>query len=211
MNQEIKEAFEWRYATKKFQTETVVDQANLDSILESIRLAPTSMGLQPFHVYVIDQAEIREKLYEHSKQSQVKDASHLLVFAAKTDLKHKEIVKFVQMEGDKRGFDQSQIDKRIEGVERFVKNKEGDTFFEWSARQTYIALGFALSTAALLKVDACPMEGFKGEEFDRVLKASENNLKSVAMLTIGFRHPEDSLQFKTKVRKSAEELFTLIS
>jgi nitroreductase len=77
----------WRYATKKFDTSRKVSDADLDSILEAIRLTPTSFGMQPYHFYVVSNQEVKDKIQAVSwNQPQIGTSSHLIVFTARTDL-----------------------------------------------------------------------------------------------------------------------------
>ena len=209
INQELKKSLNWRYATKKFNPEKKIKPDNLDTLFEALRLSASSMGLQPYHFFWIENAELREELRTHSyNQSQITDAHGVMVFAAKTDLEPDEIDAFVRLEGGKRGYDNESIEKRTKSVQAYVDRKKGDAFFQWSARQTYIALGNLLTSAALMRIDACPMEGIKGKEYDRILGLEPLNLRSIAVVTLGYRSDDDPYQHKAKVRKPQDDLIS---
>ncbi len=78
---------EWRYATKKFDTTKKVSDENLGKILDAIRLTPTSTNVQPYHFYIVTNQEVKDKIQTASwNQPQIGTSSHLLVFAARTDI-----------------------------------------------------------------------------------------------------------------------------
>lgn len=176
----------WRFATKKFDAKKKVSAKNLEKILEAIRFSPSSNGLQPYHIMVVTNQKLKDKIKKYSSlQSQVSDCSHLLIFCARTDLK-KRINDYVEFSsaGDE--------EKRL-ALQKFklakiqsVGKLKTDEALAWSAKQTYLALGFALAACAELKIDSCPMEGFLPKEVDKLLKLPKH-LKSVAMLPIGYR------------------------
>ena len=150
---------QWRYATKMFDPSKHVSPENKAKILEAIRFAPSSFGLQPYHVSVIQNKEIRAKLREKAYgQPQVTEACFILVFSARTDLVKRadELLKMLSNNDDAvrkalKGFEDS--------VSGYIKSHNEDTATSWAAKQAYIALGFGLAAAAELQIDACPMEG----------------------------------------------------
>ncbi len=201
-----------RYATKAMNGETV-PQEKIDNILEAIRLAPTSSGLQPFEIFVITNAEIKAKIREIAwNQSQVTDCSHLLVFAAWDNYTVDRINYMFDLTNEIRGF-------KNEGWENYRKmlldgypKRAAEENFEHAARQTYIALMAALSQAAFEGVDSTPMEGFDPASLDKILGLREKNLRSTILLPIGYRNAEkDWLVNLVKVRKPMEDLVTTIS
>ena len=101
---------QWRYATKKMNGE-IVPQEKLDYILEAARLAPTSSGLQPFEILVVSNKEILAKILPLAHgQSQVTDASHLLVFAAWDNYTEDRINEVFARNNEERGLPSSATD-----------------------------------------------------------------------------------------------------
>lgn len=196
----------WRYATKKFDISRKVSPENLDKILEAIRLTPTSYGLQPYHFYVITNQEIKDKIQAVAwNQSQVGTASHLIVFTARTDLVENKEEYFAFMSGGN-----PEVRASLKGFEDmmngFIDGKsDPKDVLTWTARQTYIAHGFALAACAELEIDSCPMEGFDPSAIERILELPESQ-KVVLMLPIGYRDPSESQ--RPKVRFAKETLFT---
>lgn len=208
---EILEALEWRYATKVYETTQKVSNEDLDTLLESIRLAPTSFGLQAYKVLVITDPEVKAKLKAVGyQQPQITDSSHLLVFAAKTKISDEEIDAYIANTAAARN---STIEQ-ISGFGKYLKgtvnklNSEQQTI--WNSKQTYIALGMLLQTAAQLHIDASPLEGFDALGFDQALGLTEQNFTTSVICAIGYRHEEDANQHLAKVRKSHVELFEFI-
>lgn len=192
----------WRYATKKFKNQKVSEDI-LSTILEIIRLTPSSFGLQPYHITVIEDQGLKARLKPLRNESQVLTCSHLLVFSADNDTEKSIHRLFSNGQGAKRH------DLAPENLSQF-KKKVFDFLREvgpeWPAKQAYIALGFAMMGCAQLKVDCCPMEVFSPADFKQILKLPEN-LEPKVLLAIGYRDGEDAP--KTKVRLAHDELFDI--
>jgi nitroreductase / dihydropteridine reductase len=206
-NMNLIEKLNWRYATKRMNG-TKVPQEKVDRILEAIRLAPTSFGLQAFKVFVISNAELKEKIFDEAcQQPQIKEASHLLVFAAIKNIDAKLVEDYIKLIATTREIpveDLLGFKSAFDGVLAASAEKN----FAWTARQAYIAFGVGISAAALEDVDATPMEGFSVEALDKVLGLNDQNLSAVTILTLGYRDQEnDRLVKAKKVRKSRELLF----
>jgi len=200
----------WRYATKKM-TGAKVPAEKISNILEAIRLAPTSIGLQPFTVFVVENELVRKQLTPAANnQPQIAECSHLLVFAAWQDITEAHMDNYMDLVGKTRGLSPEALVTMRSRLSVYLKpNPEHN--FQWAARQAYIALGTAMVAAAAEGVDATPMEGFKPDEVDAVLGLKEKGLHSVLLLPLGFRDMEkDQLVKQAKVRRSAEELFVWV-
>jgi nitroreductase len=198
----------WRYATKKFDTTKKVSLEDLKFLKEAIRLTASSFGLQPYKVIFIETADLRAKLQPAAwGQSQIVDASHLIVFANMTNFGDTEIDDVIQNLTTTRGLPAD----ALKGYGDFMKSKISPLPIEarniWSAKQTYLALGNLMNAAAELKIDVTPMEGFEPEQFNEILGLDAMNLNAVLVATIGYRHDADETQHYAKVRKSHEELF----
>lgn len=205
------ESLNWRYATKKFNSEEHISDEDLNTLLEVIRLSPSSYGLQPYHVFIIKDKELREKLKAASwDQPQITDSSYLIVFANNTSFDSNLIDNYLANVSDTREIELN----NLKGYGDFMKSKLldlPDNIKEsWTARQTYLALGNLLSAAANLKIDACPMEGFEAETYNELLGLKEKGLNASVVVAIGYRAEEDDTQHYKKVRQSKELLFTHI-
>ena len=177
------EDLNWRYATKKMNGESV-PQEKVDYIVEAARLAPTSSGLQPFKIIEITSPELKAKIQPIAfGQSQIVDASHLLVFAAYDEYKN--------------------------NLFSSLQQKTKEQHFEHSARQAYIGFGLSIAAAAEQKVDATPMEGFNNAQLDELLGLQAQGLKSVTILTLGYRDVENDWLGNLKKVRIAKQDFVI--
>jgi len=203
----------WRYATKKFDPAKKVADEKLEHILEAIRLAPTSSGLQPFEVFVITNPELRAKIQTVGwNQAQISESSHLLVFAAWDNITADRVNMMFDLTNEQRGFINEGWEAYRKQLLGIVAARTEQANFDAAARQAYIALGVAMVAAAFEGVDATPMEGFDPAAVDEILSLKERKLRSVVMLPIGYRQPEgDWLVNLKKVRRSRPNLITEIA
>ncbi|UII20613.1 NAD(P)H-dependent oxidoreductase [Fulvivirga ligni] len=197
----------WRYATKKMNG-TAVPEEKVEKILEAIRMAPTSMGLQPFQVIVITDHELKKEILPLAfNQQQMVDSSHLLVFAAWDQVTEARAKAFIELNMKVRNVTEESLATVAGYLENLVK-AGAESNFNWTSRQAYLAMGFGLVAAAEEKVDATPMEGFNNAGLDELLGLDKIGLKSVTLMPLGYRDEEnDWLASLPKVRKPAEELF----
>lgn len=201
-----------RYATKAMNGE-VVPQEKIDNILEAIRLAPTSSGLQPFEVFVITNKETKTQIKEIAwNQSQVTDCSHLLVFAAWDHYTEKRINHMFDLTNEIRGFINEGWENYRKQLLTNYPQKDAEENFQHAARQTYIALMAGIGQASYEGVDSTPMEGFDSAALDKILGLREKGLRSTLLLPLGYREEEkDWLVNLKKVRKPINELVTTIN
>lgn len=210
MTQFIKDA-NWRYATKKFDATKKISDEDLASLKEAIRLTASSYGLQPYKVLIVENPDLRAQLQPVSwGQSQIVDASHLLVFANIINFGEKEIDATINNMATTRSLPL----EALQGYGDFMKSKlvslPEDLKNIWTSKQTYLALGNLMNAAAELKIDVTPMEGFEPEKYNEILGLDKLGLNASLVATIGYRHEEDATQHYAKVRKSEEELFVTI-
>ena len=200
-----------RYATKAMNGK-VAPQEKIDNILEAIRLAPTSSGLQPFEVFVITDKAVKSKIKEIAwNQSQVTDCSHLLVFAAWHHYTEDRINHMFDLTNEIRGFKNEGWEKYRQQLLSTYPRKDPQKNFEHAARQTYIALMSAITQATAEGLDSTPMEGFDSSALDGILSLEEKGLKSTLLLPIGYRDADkDWLVNLKKVRKPMNELVNYI-
>ena len=201
------EKLNWRYATKRMNGEKV-PQEKIDRILEAIRLSPTSAGLQPFKVIVVEDPALRERIFnEACQQPQIKEASHILVFAANKKINAEQVDDYMNLIAKTREIPVESLDGFRANFDLIISGDAGQNFI-WSARQAYIAFGVGIVAAMYEDVDATPMEGFSTEALDRILGLPEQNLGSTTILTLGYRdETNDHLVHAAKVRKSKSVLF----
>ncbi len=201
----------WRYATKKFDTTKKVTPDDLETLKEAISLTPTSYGLEPYKVIVIENPEIRQQLIAASwGQAQVADASHLMVFASIVDFGSKQMDDYFKNLTETRQIPM----EAVQGYADFMKSNINSRSLEdrniWTSKQAYLALGNLLNAAAELKIDVTPMEGIDAAQYNEILGLEKLGLQAVLAAPIGYRHAEDATQDYKKVRKSSTDLFVTI-
>ena len=208
MNKQLIEALEWRYACKKFDTDKRISDTNLETILDSIQLTPSSYGLQPIKVLLIETKELREQIKPIAwNQAQVVDASHLLVFCHYTALSESYVDQHVSLMANTRNLPIEKLHGFGTHVKSSIATMDADHVNQWTGKQTYIALGQVLLSCALLKIDATPMEGFDRKALDELLDLSKDGLSASLLCPIGYRHAEDPYITLKKVRKTKDALF----
>lgn len=209
---ELIKKLNWRYATKRMNGQTI-PQEKLDNILEAIKLAPSSVGLQPYNVIVVEDKALKDKIFHEAatRQLQIPDASHLLVFAVWEKLTSQHVDDFIKLVASTRNVSLESLASYHGSINGGILSRSEEVNFDWAARQAYIALGHGLVAAATEEVDATPMEGFDAVKLDEILSLREKGLRSVVILTLGYRdHEKDPLANAKKVRRAHEELFISI-
>lgn len=208
----IIESLQWRYATKAFDATQKLSQHEVDTILEAGRLAPSSYGLEPWKFIVVENEAVRARLKEVSwNQSQVTDASHFVVLATQKAMTAEDIDAFIARIASVRGVDVANLASYADLMKNSVLPRSAEDILAWNKRQTYIALGLMLETAALMGVDTCPMEGFDPQAYDDILGLSESGYTATVVLPLGKRHTTDSYATLEKVRKPKEEVIQIIA
>lgn len=204
----LNDNLKWRYATKKMNGKAVPEE-KLQYILEAAQLAPSSSGLQPYSVLVISNKELKEKMKPIAwDQSQLTDASHVLVFAAWENYTEDKIKEVFNRTIKERGLPETAMDAYRERLWGMYSQMPEEWHFHHAAKQAYIAFGLAIAAAAEQKVDATPMEGFDAAAMDELLNLKEKGLRSVTILPLGYRDENnDWLVNMKKVRTPKDQLF----
>lgn len=205
MENTILEDLKWRYATKKFDPERKLDQQHIDLLSECFNLTATSYGLQPCKMVVVQDNQIQEEMVSSSYgQRQVADSSAVLVICTQEVdstyiQKYFELVKQVRNTPDEvlKPFEEFLVDS--------FSNKTVQEIESWARNQAYLILGNLLAVCAAERIDSCPMEGFEPVKIDQLLKLSDQGLKSVLLLPVGYRAHDDFMADQKKVRKPISE------
>lgn len=201
------ENLNWRHAVKAYDPTKKVSEENIDKIVEAARLAPTSSGLQPFKVLVIKDQTLKEKLADGALNPEcMRNASHVIIFAAWDRYTSERIDKVYDFTTDERGLPRGRFGSYTDKLKSIYLEQPAELNFAHTARQTYIALGLALAQAAELKIDSTPVEGFNNELVDEILELKKHGLKSVSLMYIGYADAEnDWIKNMKKVRAPKEE------
>ena len=209
---QLLDALNWRYATKTFDASKKIPAATWKALEETLVLSPSSFGLQPYRFLLVTDPALRAKLKPHSwNQTQVVDASHYVVFAARTAMTETEIDRFLDRVVEVRGIPR----ESLEGYRGMMYGSLLSPGSEariphWAALQAYIALGNLMTSASLLGVDTCAIEGFAPAEYDALLCLKDQGYASVVCCALGYRSAEDKYAGLAKVRFPNADLIKTI-
>lgn len=210
ISDELTKSWDWRYATKKFDPGKKLDETVFHTILSAARMAPTSYGLQPFHLTAIRDEKLKERIHsEASAQAQIIDSQVLVIFSVPENVTDQQVDSYIDLLAEQRDTDPAKLQAFASTIKGSLSSMSEMDKQKWSAKQAYLSQGFLLQTAALLKVDACPMEGFNQAKLRNVLPNHEDKLP-VVMVALGYRSDEDKYAKLNKVRKSMDDLLTVI-
>ncbi len=201
----------WRYATKRYNGESI-PQSSLHDILESIRLTPTSLGIQPFHVFVIENPELRNQLKPAlNNQPQSTEASHLIVFASWKSVTETKVDEYMALIAETRGVTLESLAGFRGMVWGYLSKQSPAEIESWASKQAYIALGTAMVSAASQQIDATPMEGFSAPAVNEILGLEKQDLHAAVILAVGYRDQNtDPLASANKVRRPIHKLIDFI-
>lgn len=177
--EEILNAHKFRFACKEFDPDRKISEEDFKFLLEVGRLSPSSFGFEPWKFLVVENKELKERLLPAvwGVRRQMPTLSHLVIILAR---KGSEVIYsadyITHMMRDVHKMSEDKIKERREKYRVFqnedfkILNSEKD-MFEWSIRQTYIALGNMMTAAAEIGIDSCPIEGFNKEELEKLLES----------------------------------------
>lgn len=204
------DALQWRYAVKKFDSAKKIPAATWAALEESLVLAPSSFGVQPWKFIVVDNPALREKLVPASwGQSQVVDASHLVVFALKQDVGEEHIDRYMARTAEVRGTTVEAMAPFKKVIMGSFEGARAKGFLDtWQSRQVYIALGQFMAAAALLGIDTCPMEGLEPAKYDEILGLAGTGYMTLCACPAGYRAADDKYATTPKVRFPLSEVIT---
>lgn len=200
-----------RYATKAFDPTQKLSDDQLLQLTESLRLAPSSFGLQPWKFIIVTNSEIREQLVWHSRwQRQVADASHLIVLCAKDDVTEADVQNYINDIASTRWAPLEALDGYKNMMNWSLESKTAEARRIRAEKQLYIAQWFLLMSAAHLQIDACPMEWFDSQAYDKLLWLEWNGYHSVVIVPVGYRSADDAMAHYAKVRYSEDQVIEYI-
>ncbi|HEY4415272.1 MAG TPA: NAD(P)H-dependent oxidoreductase [Verrucomicrobiae bacterium] len=205
-------ALEWRYSTKVYDPAKKIPIETWAALEKSLVLTPSSYGLQPYKFFVIQDPAKRAQLLAHSwNQKQVVDASHFVVFTARTGITETDVDRFINRAVEVRKLPADALTGYRKVIVRdLVDGPRKQVAHEWATLQTYIALGNLMTSAALLSVDTGAMEGIVSAEYDKVLGLENSGYTTVVACALGYRSMNDKYAGAAKVRFETRELVQYI-
>jgi len=200
-------AQQWRYATKQFDASKKIPADLWSALEQSLVLSPSSFGLQPWRFVVVNDSATRAKLRENSwGQAQVTDASHFVVFAARHTLNADDVAHFIARTAEVRGQTLESLKGYQDMMTGSLLSRPPAALQSWAERQAYIAFGNLMTSAALLGLDACPLEGLDPKKYDEILGLPALGFATVAACAVGYRAATDKYATAPKVRYPIEEV-----
>jgi nitroreductase len=208
-SEQLLDRLNWRYATKQFDPTRKITTQDWATLEDALQLTPSSGGLQPWKFIVVTDPAMRANLLPASYgQPQITNASHLVVFAAKKNFSEADVDAFIRHTAATRGVSFESLatfrDMLVGGI---VKSMDEPGRDAWARNQAYIALGNLLTSAALLGIDACPMEGFNRAQYDEILGLDKQGFGTAVIATLGYRATSDQYAIAPKVRFPKEQVF----
>ncbi|MDO6739107.1 NAD(P)H-dependent oxidoreductase [Wenyingzhuangia sp. 2_MG-2023] len=209
---ELIKNLKWSYATKEFDPSKTLTKTDLKIIKEAIQLSPSSHGLQPYKVLIVENPEVKAHLKQVAwGQNQITDASHLFVFCSYQDLTEDHIDELFDLKATTYNKEKSTFQGYISFMKAGLKNKTPEARRIWNSRQVYLGLANLLNVCAELKIDACPMEGFDTKQFGEILDLNSKGLDAIVLAAVGYRSKQDQFQHFPKLKKPKNSLFEIIS
>lgn len=195
----------WRYATQRFDPARKIPRKIWETLEQVLVLTPSSYGLQPWKFFVVDDPALRKRLRAASwDQSQITDASHMVVFARKKELSPTDVEHYIERIAQVRKIDAA----LLRGFKQTMLGHIGNSSLDlnaWSTAQVYIALGNFLTSAAMLGIDTCPMGGIDPPQYDKILGIAKD-YRTLCVATAGYRAKDDAQASKAKVRFPVQEV-----
>ncbi|OPG97074.1 NAD(P)H-dependent oxidoreductase [Chryseobacterium mucoviscidosis] len=189
-------AYHFRHATKQFDASRLIPAEDFEYILETGRLSPSSIGLEPWKFLIVQNPDLRKRLSEVSSgaQKQLAAASHFIVILARSDASYNSPYAEYMLK-EIKGMPDDVFELTREAYGKFQNNQRilenPRTLLDWASKQIYIALGNMMTAAALIGIDSCPIEGFNYEGVHSILEEEgllEDGLWDVSvMAAFGYR------------------------
>ncbi|TDX84444.1 NAD(P)H-dependent oxidoreductase [Epilithonimonas xixisoli] len=204
------EALNWRYSVKRFNGKKISSE-KLNNILEAGRLSVSSQGLQPYHLLVVENDETIQKLIPaFYNPSQISTCSHLIALVSKTNINKEYVDNYFSHIINERGVTLEQLVAFRNNINSQLENQTSQEMESWSEKQSYIVLGSLIMASAQENIDTCPMEGFRQDILEDILKIDKESEKIAVVLTLGYRAEDDNFQNFKKVRKPADKFIKFL-
>lgn len=205
--EELLNSLKWRYATKEFDTDKKISLGTWDTLGQSMVLTPSSFGLQPWKFITITCQKTKVDLLEHSwHQRQVTDCSHMVVLCARDGMGQQDIEDWLDQLAQTREVSRDSLQGYADMMNGFFSTMDYSKTLAWAKNQVYIALGQLMTSAAVLGVDACPMEGIVHAEYDRILGLKNTGFATTVACAMGYRSDDDKYAELPKVRYSGDKI-----
>jgi nitroreductase len=203
---------EWRHACKEFDATKKISDSDFSFLLEVIRLSPSSFGLQPYNVIVLQNTELLQDLHPHmwGAQKQLFSASHIIMFTVKKDIVNSDYIKNIMINVQKTPDEMIKlrhdlIQDHLSSEIEYLKDER--YLLDWAGKQAYIALGNVMHAASSIGIDSCPIEGFVKDKVIAALDSHNviDNKSQQPLVFCAFGHRLQN-PLRPKTRKPIDEL-----
>ena len=208
-----------RYTTKAYDPSKKIPQQQFDRLIQILRLAPSSINIQPWHFFIIENDQAKQRIakslvgkYAYNAPK-ILDSSHSILFCTKADITENHLTNLLNQDDQSGRFKdqtakQAQQDART-GYVNFYRNEKGD-IQRWAENQTFIALGQTLLAAGIEGIDATPIGGFDEQIISEELGLAEKGLIPSVLLALGYRSEQDFNAKLPKSRLNQDDIFTVL-
>lgn len=208
-----------RYTCKAYDPTKQIDEATLNAILESLRLAPSSINIQPWHFLIAKSEEAKNRLAlaltddDAHNLPKVKNASCVLVLCTKTNIDQAHLDKVIEAEDKAGRFANTDAKHNRQAFcqsffNEFAKNPTA--MQAWAENQTFIALGHLLLSAQTFGVNATAIGGYDAVVLDDELDLASQHLKSSVIVALGYADETDFNKALPKGRLAFDDVFSTI-
>ncbi len=207
-NDTLLQQLHWRYAVKKFDRSRKISDTDWNTLEQALVLTPSSFGLQPWRFVVITDQATKDRLVPISwSQQQVADASHVVVFSVRKPLTESDVDRHVARTAEVH----NRPIQALAGFKKMMMSSlvpppTGVDIHHWAGLQAYIALGNFMTSAAMLGIDTCPMEGIIPSQYDELLGLPAEGYGTVVVCVAGYRAADDKYATLPKVRFPASDV-----
>ncbi|WP_375748560.1 oxygen-insensitive NAD(P)H nitroreductase [Vibrio sp. HN007] len=208
-----------RYSTKEFDSQKKIPAETFDQIKKLLRFSPSSVNSQPWHFVIAESDEAKQRLTAgtHDRfvfnQAKVTDASHVVLFCAKTQIDEEYVQHILESEEKAGRFPQPEFKETVNNGRSYFVNMHRFDLKDaqhWMEKQLYLNMGTVLLGAGALNVDAVPIEGVDLKALNEEFGLLEKGYTAVALVAMGYRKETDFNASLPKARLEEEEIFTIL-
>ncbi|WP_417226027.1 oxygen-insensitive NAD(P)H nitroreductase [Amphritea sp.] len=209
-----------RYATKEFDNSKTIPDELFMQIKELLRYSPSSVNSQPWHFVIADSTETRKRISAGTQgafsfnEAKVMNASHVILFCAKTNIDDAYMQHLLTVEDDDGRFAEPAFKEGVNNGRTMFVNLhrfELKDAQHWMEKQVYLNMGTVLLGAGALGIDAVPIEGIDTKALNEEFGLLEKGYTALAVIALGYRHQTDFNAELPKSRLPEDEIFTLLS
>ncbi len=201
--EQIIHAYNYRHACKEFDQNRKIREDDMQFLLETARLTPTSFGMEQHRLLHIKDEKLKARLKPACwDQKQITTCSDLIAIKAVTE-KVKPGSEYVKSMFGRRGLPEDATQAYLQRYENFLSDKDIEC---WAQKQCYITLGNMMSAAAMIGIDSCAIEGFETQKVEEILRIDTTKERIAVIVAFGFRINEPGKKYRLDMDELVEVL-----